>query len=382
MSVRRARVGTVLDLVRRQVRVDPGETYGEIGVRSFGRGIFHKSPTLGATLGNKRVFAIAEHDLVVSNVFAWEGAVALATEAETGLIGSHRFMTWVADPAETDVRYLLHYFTSSQGVDQLRRASPGSAGRNKTLGIKAFQDLVIPLPNLPEQQAISARLDRFAETERAIIKRRRDQALLTAALRRQLVTSLGNDREPIPLGVVLQEVRRDSTVDPQKAYSMLGVRSFGRGSFDAGVLRGDSTAYRRLRRVRAGDLVYPKLMAWEGAFAVVPAHLDGRYVSPEFCTFEMRLDRISGSYADHLFSDSEFLKRFATQATGTNVRRRRLQPEDFLALHLPVPSLDDQHRMVHRLDQVREIEKLGAQQQSLAEALPLAARSEVFSVLN
>ena len=43
----------------------------------------------------KRVFRIEPGDLVISNVFAWEGAIAVASDDEAGTIGSHRFMTFV-----------------------------------------------------------------------------------------------------------------------------------------------------------------------------------------------------------------------------------------------------------------------------------------------
>ena len=56
----------------------------EIGVRSFGRGIFHKEPIDGTALGNKRVFRIEPGDLVLSNVFAWEGAVARRDRRRVG----------------------------------------------------------------------------------------------------------------------------------------------------------------------------------------------------------------------------------------------------------------------------------------------------------
>ncbi len=47
-------------------------------------------------------FAIEPGDLLFSNVFAWEGAVALAGDAESGLIGSHRFMTYVVNGTVAD----------------------------------------------------------------------------------------------------------------------------------------------------------------------------------------------------------------------------------------------------------------------------------------
>lgn len=163
MVMHQARVGDVLELQRRKVALDASEEYVEVGLRSFGKGLFHKPAVAGADLGNKKVYRIEPDDLVISNVFAWEGALAVASESERGLIGSHRFMTWTPREAnQVDVRYLWHYFLSEPGLLRLQRASPGSAGRNRTLGIAAFEDAKIPLPDLPQQQRIAAHLDRMA----------------------------------------------------------------------------------------------------------------------------------------------------------------------------------------------------------------------------
>lgn len=162
MSISDMRIGDILKLERRAVVVEPGETYREIGVRSFGRGLFEKEPTSGADLGSKRVFHVHPGDLVVSNIFAWEGAVAVAQERHEGMIGSHRFMTWVPDAWGVDVEYLRHYFASDPGLGRLGSASPGSAGRNRTLSIKNFENIVIPLPDLDEQHRIAAHLDAVA----------------------------------------------------------------------------------------------------------------------------------------------------------------------------------------------------------------------------
>lgn len=154
----RVRVGDVLRLERRQFDVDPTSEYRELGIRSFGKGIFHKEPVTGDQLGNKRVFKIEPGDLVLSNVFAWEGAVALAGETERGMIGSHRFMTYVPSDGRILPAWAAWFFVSEPGLDLLGAASPGSAGRNRTLAIKRFENLRIPLPPIEVQQDVVARL--------------------------------------------------------------------------------------------------------------------------------------------------------------------------------------------------------------------------------
>lgn len=161
-KVEQVKVGSIICLERRQVILDAGKMYREIGLRSFGRGVFHKDPISGSELGGKRVFMIEPGDLLLSNVFAWEGAIALASETERGFVGSHRFMTYRVDSARADASYMRHFLASRTGLEVIRRASPGSAGRNRTLGIKAFEAETIPLPPLPVQMRVSALLDTLA----------------------------------------------------------------------------------------------------------------------------------------------------------------------------------------------------------------------------
>jgi type I restriction enzyme S subunit len=142
--------------------VDQTREYQEIGVRSFGRGIFHKEPVAGTDLGNKRVFQIEPGDLVISNVFAWEGAIAVASGAEAGRIGSHRFMTFVAIDDRIETSWAAWFFRSEPGLELIGRASPGSAGRNRTLAIDRFESLEIPAAG-----------DRRAASGRPTARRRR-----------------------------------------------------------------------------------------------------------------------------------------------------------------------------------------------------------------
>ena len=89
-----ARLRWLMQKVVRPVDVDPGDYYREIGIRSWGRGIFYKEQVLGAHLEDKKVFYVAPGDFVLNIVFAWEGAVAVVSEFEAGMVASHRFPTF------------------------------------------------------------------------------------------------------------------------------------------------------------------------------------------------------------------------------------------------------------------------------------------------
>ncbi|MBA7526391.1 hypothetical protein ES705_18553 [subsurface metagenome] len=129
--------------------------YQQIGIRSHTKGLFHKEKVTGAALGNKRVFWIEPDCFVVNIVFAWEHAIAKTADKEIGMIASHRFPMYKPKDDILDLDYLLYFFKSPRGKHLLGLASPGGAGRNKTLGKSEFMKLQIPVPSIQEQTAIA-----------------------------------------------------------------------------------------------------------------------------------------------------------------------------------------------------------------------------------
>ena len=141
----------VAPLVRRAVSVQPHGSYPELGIRSFGRGTFHKPTLDGAAVGSKRLFLIREGDLLFNIVFAWEGAVAVAGPEDDGRVGSHRFLTCVPDTNIVTTDSLRFFLLTPEGIEKLSAASPGGAGRNRTLGLKKLDLIEVPAPQLERQ---------------------------------------------------------------------------------------------------------------------------------------------------------------------------------------------------------------------------------------
>lgn len=157
----RATMAEVAPVVRRPVDVQPSEWYPELGIRSFGKGTFHKEAIKGSELGSKRIYRIEPGDLLFSNVFSWEGAIAVVQPEDKGRFGSHRFITCVPDPDRATAEFLCYYFLTDEGLADIRAASPGAAGRNKTLGVKKLEEIEVPLPPLEKQQEFGELLRRL-----------------------------------------------------------------------------------------------------------------------------------------------------------------------------------------------------------------------------
>lgn len=159
-------LGELAPQERRPVTVQAGQSYPELGVRSFGKGTFHKPAISAEQLGTKRLYHIHPGDLIFNNVFAWEGAVAVVKPEDAGRVGSHRFITCVPKPGVATTPFLYFHFTTEQGLHDLGDASPGGAGRNRTLGLKNLAAIRVPVPS-HDKQVVFARLwDKVERTRR------------------------------------------------------------------------------------------------------------------------------------------------------------------------------------------------------------------------
>ena len=187
-------LGDCLSRVERPVEVKPNELYTQIGIRSHGKGLFYKEPVTGAALGNKAVFWIEPDCFIVNIVFAWEQAIGKTTQSEVGMIGSHRFPMYRPVNDRVDIDCLISYFLTKRGTDILEAASPGGAGRNKTLGQDRFLKSKITLPPIEEQRKIAAILTTQDKVIELKVKRLAEKQRQKKYLMQQLLT--GKKRLP------------------------------------------------------------------------------------------------------------------------------------------------------------------------------------------
>lgn len=375
-------VGDVLHLQRRPVDVDPALEYREIGVRSFGKGLFHKESVSGVDLGSKRVFRIEPGDLVISNVFAWEGAIALASRAEAGMIGSHRFMTYVPKDDRIDISWAGWFFLSEPGLELIRVASPGSAGRNKTLAIDRFESLRIALPPIAEQRSVAAKLGSIALALDALHASAHRSRLLSQAAHASLTlrpegVHAGWRRVRADEALALRRV--EIKVDPEGVYPMAGVYSFGRGLFSRADLQGSSTSYRVLHRLHPGQLVMSRLKAWEGALAVVPPEFDGHFLSPEFPTFDIDPDVADPSFLGALLTSESFWGRLKGSSKGIGARKERVHAERLLEQEFELPPLEEQRQRAASMRLVQDVRCLADDRRDRLDVVLPAALNRAFA---
>lgn len=370
MTFELVRVEDVLSLKRRAVAVTLDGAYEEIGIRSFGRGVFHKEPVSGGDLGSKRVFRIEPGDLLISNVFAWEGAVAVAGQGESGKIGSHRFMTYTPVDDRIDTTWASWYFRSEPGLKLIRQASPGSAGRNRTLAISRFKELEIPLPPIDEQRRIAQQLNRIATASEQIVSYVSQSARLAAALPLAIhAEHESSGKWPATrLGDVLELIRSPVEIDPRVEYTTLGVKSFGNGAFHYPSRPGDQIGKLQFQSVESGLLVVSNIQAWEGAVATTEESDEHTVASRRFLFFRPVAGKEATDFFWALLLGTRGLDAIRQASPGSAIRNRTLAIDRFHRIELPVPPPEEQVLIAKKIRVARNgIREFQRRSESLAE---------------
>jgi len=373
VNVDRVSIASLLELQRRAVEVVTDTVYQEIGVRSFGKGLFIKEPIVGAELGDKRVFEIRAGDFIVSNVFAWEGAVGVAGPEHDGMIGSHRFMTWTPRD-DVNVEYLRHYFGSEAGVSSLASASPGSAGRNRTLSIKNLEQIMIPWLSRSDQDRIVAHMSRFDVQAP-------DTAASMGALLERLITRAAAGACQTTIGDLMRSSRPWIEIDGAASYQAIGVRGFGRGMIRYPEVAADALSKLRYYPIEPGALIVSNIKAWEGAVCLAEVSDAGKIASNRFLQYLPTSDAIITPWVEQYLLSAEGIASLGAASPGSADRNRTLSMAAFEAIEIPVPSPKIQRAVVDVAQALRQVQGQRARRDRLAAAILPAARNEIFNAL-
>lgn len=348
------RVGTPVDL-------DDTQTYREIGIRSHGKGIFHKEETTATEIGNKRVFWVEPDRFVVNIVFAWERAVAKTTEKENGMIASHRFPMYKPKKNIVDLDYITEYFITKRGQNVLILASPGGAGRNKTLGQKEFAKSVVKLPSLPEQQKIAE----FLSTIDTVIEKQKETVSAWEERKKGVMQKLFSQEvrfkaddgsefpewEKKPFGDVVSEFKVKTKVEDEDTLLSCAINGMFLNSELFGHQRGQSNI--GYLKIKKGTLILSAQNLHLGN-ANVNLRFEHGIISPAYKTYD-----IVGCSAEYMgqWAKWDMTKQFFYNATtvGASECRRNVDWNMLYSQLFAVPCLAEQQKIADCLSSLDEV---------------------------
>jgi type I restriction enzyme, S subunit len=359
MTLEHVPLSELLTLERRKVTVHPERQYAEVGVYCFGRGLFHKEPRSGLEVGNKPLFELRDRDFILQVTFAWEGAVALARKSDEGYLGSVRVLTFRVDEHLCLPEYLVLYFKTPEGIEQLGRISPGSAGRNRVLSHRRMSEVTVPLPPLAHQRLV---VDKVKELTAKIEEvRKLKQSLVGSAdifflsCIENVVSDLAESFPIEPLIDLVEQKRGISYGIVQTGEPYEGgiptLRAGNLGQFavkTVGVKPVHPEIEAKYQRTRLqGNEVLLRIRGGFGEVAVCPPEITGGNVSREIAVIPLTTLMLPHyvMFAIAAPSSQEFLRKHVrgTSYVGINLH-------DVRRLPIPVPPLEEQYRIVAQLE--------------------------------
>lgn len=357
------------------VTIDDIKTYKRARVQLHAQGIVVRDEVPGALVKTKSQQVCRSGEFLVAEIDAKVGGFGILPASLDGAIVSSHYFLFAINEARLDRRFLDYFIrTPAFGRQVLAQGSTNYAAirPSHVLGYE------IPLLPLAEQQRIVARIEELAshiDEARSLQAQVADEA---EALCRAIIYE-GGTAHLVAMNDLVQLRSCDVTVQPTESYQFAGVYCFGRGVFRGQAKSGMEFSYSKLTRLRAGNFVYPKLMAWEGALGIVPPHCDGCVVSPEFPVFEVLGDRVLPEVLDTYFRTPAVWPLLSGASTGTNVRRRRLNPTDFLKHKIPLPSRSAQEQLRKVRTEVHSLQRLQAESSVELDALLPAVLDRAFN---
>lgn len=98
-----------------------------------------------------------------------------------------------------------------------------------------------------------------------------------------------------------------------------------------------------------GDIVFSKIDARSGAITMLPESIAKAVVTPEFPVFVADHEKLRSAFLQRLLRTGGFLSALRSKATGHS-GRKRVTPEAFLELRIPLPTAEEQDALIADFD--------------------------------
>ncbi|MBR3892557.1 MAG: restriction endonuclease subunit S, partial [Alistipes sp.] len=171
------------------------------------------------------------------------------------------------------------------------------------------------------------------------------------------------------IGEFLKRNKTAVAIEDDKTYKRATIKVRNGGIFLRDEEIGSKIGTKNQFLISKGQFLLSKIDARNGAFGVVPEVLDGGITTGNFWTFDVDYNIINPHYLA-LLTTTEAFVQFCEQASNGTTNRHYLQEPLFLNIKVPVPSLEEQNKLV------KEYNK----QISLARNLGEKARQEELDI--
>jgi hypothetical protein len=174
--------GECLELDERQVAVEPDDEYPQLGIRSFGNGLFFKEAVKGSETSYRHFNQVYHGAMIVSQPKGWEGAVAIATSDHEGWFVSPEYRTFRCNEERLDPSYLAALIVTPWFQHQLSKMTKGQGARRERLRPEMLTSFKLRMPDLKCQKRALEIINEAKQAAVIALTRMKDTRALIPAM--------------------------------------------------------------------------------------------------------------------------------------------------------------------------------------------------------
>ena len=148
----------------------------------------------------------------------------------------------------------------------------------------------------------------------------------------------------VQLKELLEPVSRPVVLEEGRTYRRVTVKLYGKGVLLRDRVTVEDVKGNKWFQVKAGDLIFSKIDARNGAFGLIPEALDDGIVTNEFPTFTVKASECHPTLLAALLASEKFYGQIEAKVSGAT-GRRRFEAEDLLEMDAPLLTQEEQERV-------------------------------------
>lgn len=343
-------LGEVATLDIEKVPVVPGTTYRIAGVLNAGKGMLRRDSIDGSETNYPALHQLRAGQLVMRKLTAWEGPITVVPEEYDGYVVSTEFPTFSLDSEHLLPAYMRLVCQQPTFWERMREGSTGTVQRRKRVNPSQLLQIEVLLPPLLEQRRVIDLLEALDRSLTAATDMLELTATQIASMSLDLVR--WEDEPLVRLGDVVSI--ESSLVDPTlPEFSQLPHVGVDRIIAREGQLlrlgtAADDGVTSGKHYFTAADVIYSKIRP-ELRKAAFPRHIG-------LCSADAYPLRPGPAILPEYLLEVLLSDDFAQRSTAKSGRTKmpKLNRGELFSIEIPLPPLNDQHRVVGILGSLRE----------------------------
>lgn len=150
-------------------------------------------------------------------------------------------------------------------------------------------------------------------------------------------------------------------IKDSEEYQLVTVQLHARGIRERSRLLGSEIKTKKQQLIKAGDLLVAEIDAKVGGYGIVPPYLNGAIVSGHYFLYEIDQCQIDPEFLGY-YLQTGYPEQDLQQFVKGSVNYAAIRSQHFFELEIPLPSLEDQQRIVNKIkmlsDKIKQLELL------------------------